>query len=129
MTSSTRFSLRPAESPAQNAGANRREHERITAPPLFVSGVWATVCDISQGGICLRLKERLEPGARYELILTDGLNSHTQEVGAEVVWCGGGRAGLRWVGLEPEQQRWLNQRFQAWLRERDGEVLLNPITP
>ncbi len=104
---------------ASGSEADNRREVRLPAPPLFVSGIWATVYDVSLGGACLLLDEELTAGTRYDLILTDGVYRYTVDIQAEVVWCSGGRAGLRWVNVTARQQAWLRDRSQAWLDEGD----------
>ena len=107
----------PAAAPAPQEVVEKRTYERLCTPPLYVSGVWADVYDISLGGICLRLKERLNVGDQFDLILTDGLYHFTMEARAEVIWSRASRSGLRWVGLDEAQQVWLSARFDNWRRE------------
>jgi hypothetical protein len=102
----------------ENSGANRRQFPRIEEPPLHVSGVWATVDDVSCGGVCLKVPQPVARGSRLPLILTDAHMYFSQEVEAEVMWCSGPRAGLRFVNLTDDQQEWIEQRLLAW--ERDG---------
>src|SRR5687768_17542354 len=71
-----------------------RRHARIPLPPVDVSPVWATVYDISAGGIGLNVTRLLQPGERYRLLLTDQLFRSTLVLTGEVVWCRSGRAGL-----------------------------------
>jgi hypothetical protein len=111
--------------PAVPEQDERRQHARLPDPPLFVSGLWATVSDVSTGGVCLALNDRVLPGERYELILTDGLFPFTIEMQAEVVWARPGRAGLRWVEVTAEQEVWLQERFHAWLKEQEFLVRFN----
>jgi len=97
------------------AGEDLRRHPRIPEPPLQVSGVRGCVRDVSLGGFCLDTLEVLQPGEQYELILTDAWCPFPQQLRAAVVWCEEGRAGLEWVQLDQEQQRWLETRFDDWL--------------
>jgi hypothetical protein len=105
--------------------ADRRHDPRLGGcPPLHVGGVRATVHDISRNGICLILEGpqdgTLDCGTQHHLVLTDSLDDSRQEMDAEVVWNIQNRAGLRWVSLTPEQDRWLLARFRAWLGALDG---------
>ncbi len=106
---------RPAPAPLRRRGA-----PRIEAPPLFVSGVPADVIDVSLGGICLRTRNPLALGQELDLVVSDGLCNFTTELRAQVVWCGRGRVGLRWLALSEAQLQWLRDRSATWLRE--GEV-------
>lgn len=93
----------------------RRRHPRIgDCPPLHVRGLRATVHDISRSGISLVLDETVEVGDRCRLGLEDAMDGSVQEIEAEVVWCRERRAGLAWVSLSSEQDRWLFHRFLAW---------------
>jgi hypothetical protein len=85
------------------------------SPPVRITGVQATVHDISRSGICLDIQETLHPGERRTLRLDDELDGSTQEFEAEVVWAHSARAGLRWLQLSREQDRWLFQRFLPWM--------------
>jgi hypothetical protein len=57
----------------------------------------------------------LSAGQRLRLVLTDALDDSRQEMIAEAIWCAGRKAGLRWVDMTQEQDRWLLSRFKAWL--------------
>ena len=104
----------------------RRVFARVEEPPLYASGLWATVHDVSVGGICLSLDTPVVPGAQYDLILTDGAAPYTAEIRAEVVWYRKDRAGLRWVDPSPEQQQWLVERFVEWEALEPG-ITIEPI--
>ena len=96
--------------------SERRGSLRHGGPPLYVSGIRGTVHDVSRGGVCLVLEEPVEHGSRFSLVLRNALDDSTQEVEAEVVWHVGDCTGFRWVELTPEQDLWLLNCFQAWLR-------------
>ena len=101
--------------------ADRRLRPRLQdGPPLHVAGLRATVHDVSRTGIALRVQERIPPGQRVLLVLTDIMDGSRQEIQAEAVWSTGDRAGFQWVDLTPQQDRWLLQRFQIWLAAAEG---------
>ena len=100
-----------------------RQHPRVFNPPLHVSGIWGTVYDVSEGGICLVTTTPLQAGDQYELILTDCLVHFTKEIRAEVVWYRRGRAGLRWIDLAPDQLLWLDGAFACWDEEGPAMVV------
>ena len=100
----------------QGEPPERRRSSRHGGPPLHVSGIRGTVHDVSRGGVCLVLEEPVECGERYPLVLRNALDDSTQEVEAEVVWHADNCTGFRWVELTPEQDLWLLNCFQAWLR-------------
>jgi hypothetical protein len=81
-----------------------------------VTGIRGTVHDVSRGGVCMVVDEPVEWGVRYALVLRNAVDGSTQEVEAEAVWRSGDCTGFRWVELTPEQDRWLLNCFQAWLR-------------
>ena len=94
----------------------RRQSPRLEdAPPLFVTGLRATVHDVSRTGISLNVVEPVAYGTRYRLVLRDALDFSELAMDAEAVWCSGERAGFRWVDMTPEQDDWLRRRFQSWL--------------
>jgi hypothetical protein len=98
--------------------ADRRRHDRLSdCLPLQVGGLAARVHDISRRGICLILEEPVAGGDRYRLSLKDTLDGSSVSIEGEVVWSVNDRAGLRWVELSKEQDRWLFQRFTVWLEE------------
>lgn len=68
----------------------------------------------------MTLYSSVKPGDRLNLLLTDALVYWTQELEAEVVWSEHGRVGMRWIGLSEDQERWLEERFQAWQKEREA---------
>lgn len=92
----------------------RREHPRVESPAVAVEGDWAKVRDISVGGLSLDQATPLEAGDRYTLILNDVMLDETIELTGEVVWSRDGKTGLRWIGLTPEQETWLEKRAQEW---------------
>ena len=97
-------------------GRDRRRVSRHDGgPPLRVSGLDALVHDVSRAGVCLQVYQAVQPGTRFALVLTDALSGSSQRMEAEAVWWAGDRAGFRWVGLTPEQDRWLLRCFQSWL--------------
>lgn len=102
------------------ARTDRRSDLRLDCPPLRLTGLRATVYDVSRNGLCVHALVPVEHGQHYHLLLRDDLDSSTCEIDAEVVWHTEGRAGLRWVGLTNEQDRWLLRRFQAWLGALHG---------
>lgn len=59
----------------------------------------------------VRVADPVRPGdrLRVELHNNDGATSHHIE--AEVAWSAGERAGLRWLHLTPEQERWIRYRL------------------
>lgn len=101
-------------------GAARRRFPRFAVPPLRVSSLPARVMDVSRGGLSMTLYSSVKPGDRLNLLLTDALVYWTQELEAEVVWADHGRVGMRWIGLSEDQERWLDDRFQAWQKEREA---------
>jgi hypothetical protein len=104
------------ELPPRPAPPERRKTPRLEeCPPLFVTGLRATVHDISRTGISLNVAEPVATGRRYRLVLRDALDFSEQPMEAEAVWCSGERAGFRWVDLNPEQDGWLRRHFQSWL--------------
>jgi hypothetical protein len=98
----------------------RRSPRHADCPPLQVVGLKAIVHDVSRTGVCLVVEDLLETGTRLGLVLQDALNHSRQAFDAEVVWTMSGRAGLRWLNLTPEQDRWMFDRFRAWLAALDG---------
>src|SRR5947207_9074179 len=113
MTMSSTESLRPdpadarAPAGAEDGWTHRREHTRIAAPAVAVSGDWAIVRDISMGGISLDQRAPFQTGEFHTLILTDMMLDDSKALTAEVVWCRNGRVGFRWVNVDEEQRRWL----------------------
>jgi hypothetical protein len=104
---------------ARTDPADRRQHPRISKPPLHVSGVRADVVDVSQGGVGLRLEGTdLKPGDICELIVTDAITHQAKTLEAEVVWVAGKKAGLRWKDPYSPQITWLRSRFDLWDRDR-----------
>lgn len=101
-------------------GAARRQHPRISTPPLRVSSLPARIHDVSHGGVSLTLHSQVHTGDRLQLLLTDALVYWTQELEAEVVWEREGRVGMRWVALSEAQEKWLEDRFRAWEKEREA---------
>lgn len=97
-----------------------RQDPRVPTPAL-VAGGSSVVRDISRGGIGLAYEVGFIPGGRYRIALTDILIGETQSLPSEAVWCRGGKAGLRWVGLEPEQRRWLLRYIPDRVSGRVGE--------
>jgi len=75
----------------------------------------AVVQDVSRTGISLQVDARLHRGEIYRLHLTDSIDESYETLDAEVIWCDGKRAGLRWCNLTLEQDCWLRARFKAWL--------------
>lgn len=110
-------------------GAERRRYTRVDCPPLVVDGLRAIVVDVSQKGIGLILEAPVTPGQRFNLSLTDVAAEQTRSVEAEVTWCSGVRAGLRWVGLAPEREAWIHGRFQEWLQQGQRWVEIQPCGP
>ncbi|HEU4753238.1 MAG TPA: PilZ domain-containing protein [Armatimonadota bacterium] len=107
--------------PGRSGDPERRRQPRLSdRPPLDVSGVPATVHDISRHGICLIVDAPLAEGERHRLRLTDALDESSRTMDAEVVWNSGNRAGLRWVDPTPGDDQWLLERFQTWLRSLEG---------
>lgn len=129
--------------------ANRRRHPRVIEPPLVVSelglvrdnslegfpvliepalpvGDLCVIRDISMGGVSVYLDMPIRSGEQYEMALRDGSRGSTQCLEAEVVWAGGRAAGLRWVGLSREQQRWLTGLLSQWQEPR-ATVRLNRL--
>jgi hypothetical protein len=98
----------------------RRRQPRLGCPPLFVDGLPALVHDVSRTGIAILVDVPVYPGEVHRLILTDAINESSQLLEAEVVWCDGERAGLRWCNLNVEQNSWLRHRFEAWLGALEG---------
>lgn len=86
---------------------DRREAPRRSPESVDAHGEWDRVVDISTGGACLERDAGLEIGTRLCVFLTDEAAQHTVMLDAEVVWQHGRRVGLRWVDLDPPQQRWL----------------------
>ena len=109
-------------------GAERRGEPRIPSQRLRMGGPWAAVLDLSLSGAGLIVETPLQPGARCELVLVEGLLKTRQQIRAEVVWCRGGRAGLRWIDLTDDQRRWLRDCFAAWPAVACA-ALLKPSTP
>jgi hypothetical protein len=110
------YRVRPTAHQERPERPERRRNARLEdCPPLFISGLRGTVHDVSRAGISLVLEEPVAPGTRCRLVLRDALDLTTQEMEAEAIWCVGGRAGFRWVGLTREQDDWLLRHFQAWL--------------
>src|SRR5438270_13605653 len=113
-------SLRPdpvdirAGADGEDGWATRREHSRIAAPAVAVSGDWAIVRDISLGGISLDQRAPFGNGERHTLILTDMMLDDSKALVAEVVWCRNGRVGFRWVDLDEDQRRWLGKHSEGW---------------
>ena len=111
---------------ASSRGAERRRHTRIERPPLVIDGLRAIVVDVSHKGIGLILDAPVTPGQRFNLCLTDVLAEESRSVEAEVTWCSGVRAGLRWVGLAPEREVWIHGRFNEWLQQGERWVEIQP---
>jgi hypothetical protein len=100
------------------AGGERRACQRISEPPVTLQGpVRAAVQDMSLGGICLRIERPLPAGQCFRLLVGDEPSHQECALQAEVMWCAGGRAGLRWVDLSGDQQRWLRELFRGWRSE------------
>lgn len=107
-------------SPAR-AGSERRRHPRLGGgPPLTIRGLHAAVEDVSRSGLRLLVAMSLREGERYQITLVDGLDGSSRSLEAEVIWYRPGHAGLRWVTLEVELDRWLEQRFRAWVSAAAG---------
>lgn len=103
------------------AATDRRRHDRLgNCPPLSVSGLPAAVYDVSRTGICLLVRAPLNAGEQYHLVLHDAIDQSALPMVAEVIWYRHGRAGLRWVDLSRDQDRWLFGRFEVWFRHMEG---------
>lgn len=92
---------------------DQRKHTRVHSP-LAVGGLRALLSDVSPGGIGLVMDTPVSCGDRFRLVLTDVTDGSSQDVEAEVAWCTGNRAGLRWVGVTAAQDQWLHDHFRRW---------------
>jgi len=95
---------------------NRRGHRRQESRLFQAVLPEAEVCDVSIGGAGVQVREPLAPGERRRVELRDVEGRLAHVVEAEVTWhaphpSDGGRAGLRWLNLTPEQQAWLRYRL------------------
>jgi hypothetical protein len=104
---------------AEEDWAARRQHPRIAAPAVAVSGDWSIVRDISVGGMSLDQRTPFQPGERHTLVLTDMMLDESKSLQAEVVWCRDGRVGFRWVELDEDQKRWLHQHSDEWQADQE----------
>lgn len=134
-------SLETARIDPDAEGINRRSHPRVNEPPLVVRelglvrdismegfpvqiqpalpvGDSCVIRDISLGGISVYLDMPIRNGEQFEMALSSGSGGRTRHFGAEVVWAGGRAAGLRWVGLSRDQQRWLKGLISEWQEPR-----------
>lgn len=91
-----------------------RRHARTTGEHLEVRNLWATIENVSIGGICLRVSAPLPIGESYALVLTDRRSGESRNFVAGVMWCADGRAGLEWQGLSSELAAWLRPLLGVW---------------
>ena|SRR5688500_1281345 len=90
--------------------ADRRNFTRFDSPLIIASGDWERVVDISLSGACVAARELPQVGQQITVVLTDEVDYHTAMIDAEVVWRREAQAGLRWVTVDPQEQRWLEER-------------------
>ena len=91
-----------------------RRYPRASGEHLEVRNLWATIENVSIGGICLRVSSPLPVGESYSLVLTDRRTGQSRNFVASVMWCAEGRAGLEWQGLSSELAAWLRPLLGVW---------------
>src|SRR5712664_899993 len=112
---------RPPDRPG-SPEADRRNDERVVArvdvrfqePSEAVRAFRAYSLNFSVGGLCLKTRRRYEVGSQLQLTLT--VEGQEYNLTGVVAWERGGAIGVRFEGVDPEDQKRLTDLVAQFRR-------------